>query len=130
MLNIRDEYRKIFNEIEGDDSDVKLVWPNENMPICYPKFVSKKDKQSTYTTVSLLKIADKKPNSNPSIPKDFNLIDDIEKINYLELDNLKRMSKTDLISVRESVSLEMLWIQQAIQSRIQVTKSLFLKKKI
>lgn len=45
---------------------------------------------------------------------------DEEKLKYLELDNLKKMSKSDLISVRESISLEMLWIQQAIQSRIQV----------
>lgn len=90
--------------------------------------MSKKDKQSTYTTVSLLKISDKRPGMNTSVPfKDFNLIDDIEKINYLELDNLKKMSKNDLINVRESVSLEMLWIQQAIQSRIQVFLNFFFK---
>ena len=45
---------------------------------------------------------------------------DDEKIKFLQLDNLKSMEKNDLLSVRESVSLELLWIQQAIQSRVQV----------
>ena len=43
-----------------------------------------------------------------------------EQIKYLDIENLKKMSKTELVNLRESVSLEMLWIQQAIQSRLQV----------
>jgi hypothetical protein len=51
--------------------------------------------------------------------------EDIEKTSALDLNTLKRMPKTDLISVRENLSLEVLWIQQAIQSRIQVCLNVF-----
>lgn len=111
MIKVRNDYETIFNEIEGEDSDLRIVWPIENPTICYPKFMSKKDyllKQSVLTKGSVMKFV---PNGSNS---------DNENLNHLELENLKRLSKTDLISLRESVSLEMLWIQQAIQSRIQV----------
>lgn len=115
---MRKEYENIFQEIEGDDSECRITWSSDNVPISYPKFISKKDQQilSTSNVLSLKKTDIYKK----LCVKDFQAIDDFEKISFLELDNLKRLSKSDLISVRENVSLEMLWIKQAIQSRIQV----------
>lgn len=115
---MRKEYEKIFQEIEGNDSDCRIKWPSENVPICYPKFVSKRDDQ--LSIISGVISNKKTENQKNMCIRDFQAIDDFEKISFLELDNLKRLSKSDLISVRENVSLEMLWIQQAIQSRIQV----------
>ncbi|RNA01079.1 hypothetical protein BpHYR1_051588 [Brachionus plicatilis] len=110
ILSVRKIYENIFKEIEGTDSDYRIIWPSENVPICYPKFVSKKESQLLSKPRASVKIED-----NQICMKSFQTIDDFEKINFLELENLKKMSKSDLISVRENVSLEMLWIQQAIQ---------------
>jgi hypothetical protein len=39
MLKLRQVYEEIFNEIEGDSSEIKIVWPNEKH-LCSPNFVS------------------------------------------------------------------------------------------
>ena len=54
------------------------------------------------------------------IEKDSNIALENEDLKYLDIGNLKNIPKSELINVRESISLELLWIQQAIQSRIQV----------
>lgn len=168
MLKVRNDYEKLFLEIEGPDSEAVIEWPKPSSTVlCYPRFVSKKrnGKSSHHhqkTSVNeppkngiaeLKKVTNSptKENTKPTrIEKHFSQpppcaisneiavfggtskrfensekakfecdLDD-EKIKFLQLDNLKSMEKNDLLSVRESVSLELLWIQQAIQSRVQV----------
>ena len=174
MLKLRDVYEKIFDEIEGPDSEVCIVWPSEqtSAALGHPKFQSKKQfnrmneertktlandsnlpksiktKQQLITKGSIMKfVPEQKAIENETIRNEasgsgsssistiqekakvnseqnklFNsfLSDDLERLNSLEQRNLKMMSKNDLISVRENLSLEVLWIQQAIQSRVQV----------
>ena len=154
MKDVQKQYEDIFNEIEGDDSDLLVVWPNDKKPsiLCYPKFVSKNriknasknrskiddktftcsKKCETISKGSIMKFVPDAMNEPTSIefqnkknilPSNFNNDLNLDQMNFLEVDNLKALSKSDLISVRESVSLEMLWMQQAIQSRVQVSKA-------
>lgn len=128
MQKVRNTFEEIFTEIEGVDSDVKIVWPLNESSICHPKFVDKKKLNKTLIA---------KPSGNSSahhqlanvVPSDmlankedmlFDVDLNAEQMDYLSVDNLKKLSKSELLSVRENVSLEMLWIQQAIQSRMQV----------
>ncbi len=148
MKKVRSAYEEIFKSIEGDDSDVKIEWNDNKNLASYPKFVSKKqpligstntlkNKQSkkevanannnelittTTTTTTTTTIATTSKNSLRNQPT-LNDQLDLENLNYLEMNNLKKMTKTELINLRENVSLEMLWIQQAIQSRMQVNIS-------
>lgn len=163
MLKVRNDYEKLFFEIEGPDSEAVIEWPKPSSTLlCYPRFVSKKRSGNHQKTsgnepnngiAELKKVTNSptKENTKPArIEKHFSPppctisneiavfggrttkrfensekakfecdLDD-EKIKFLQLDNLKSMEKNDLLSVRESVSLELLWIQQAIQSRVQV----------
>ncbi len=128
LLKLRNVYEEIFNEIEGPDSDVKVVWLHETA-ICLPKFVSKKEiKPSSNNQV--VKFTETTATSHGSTGNQMNedkLFDidlNIEQMNCLSSENLRKLSKSELLSVRENVSLEMLWIQQAIQSRVQVKKFL------
>jgi hypothetical protein len=141
MKKVRTAYEEIFNCIEGDDSDVRIEWTDDKNIATYPKFVPKKQPLSgstnkirsinsknervntnsdlittTTTTTTTTTIA---TTSKHSLRNQSDQLD-IENLNYLELSNLKKMTKTELINLRENVSLEMLWIQQAIQSRMQV----------
>lgn len=153
MQKVRAQYEDIFKEIEGDDTDLLVVWPND-FSLCYPKFVSKKQAANskpvnskassklvddrTFTCSnnenegsSVMKfVPDHKKNEIKTIRfHDENYVNagiNKEQLNYLELDNLKKMPKNELINIRESVSLELLWIQQAIQSRVQVYSFLIL----
>ena len=147
MIKLRKTYEDIFYEIEGDDTDLKVIWSTNEAntnSICYPKFLNKcfpkalrySDKQKEINNKIDSKekiIIDKQLISyDASITqksieinkfKKDNLIDidlNIEQLNFLSSENLKKLSKQELLSVRENVSLEMLWIQQAIQSRLQV----------
>lgn len=140
MLKLRDEYEKIFEDIEGSNSDTKLEWPaflNKPQVLCYPRFVSKREQRSSLKNQaqSLLKPNITQPSRNEQDERlifnhangeefvtksKFDSDLDDEKIRFLQLDNLKNMSKNELLSIRESISLELLWIQQAIQSRVQV----------
>ena len=146
MKKVRSAYEEIFNSIEGDDSDVRIEWANDKNLASYPKFVPKKQPlvvqpintikskpskneilntnneliTTTTTTTTTTTIATTSKNSLRNQPTMLNDQLDLENLNYLELNNLKKMTKTELINLRENVSLEMLWIQQAIQSRMQV----------
>ena len=138
MLKVRSDYESIFNEIEGQDSNEYISWPthgDENLnSLAYPKFISKKSKENKSNEQNkLVKLNEEKNKSTNTFTKSSiefqkggnNLTDidlNTEQIKYLDIENLKKMSKTELINLRESVSLEMLWIQQAIQSRLQVFK--------
>ena len=149
MSKLRKTYEDIFYEIEGDDTDLKVIWStnetNRNS-ICYPKFLNKSfpkasrfsdkkkeinNKNNSENKIVIDKqlmsydasITQKSIETNNNNIKEDNLIDidlNIEQLIFLSSENLKKLSKTELLSVRENVSLEMLWIQQAIQSRFQV----------
>ncbi len=134
MLKVRKSYEDIFNDIEGEESEVYVAWPSNSdshlSVLNYPRFLSKKEKQNESKLVKLeQKKEEKKTNAFIKNSIEFqkggqNLTDidlNSEQIKFLDIENLKQMSKTDLISLRESISLEMLWIQQAIQSRLQVS---------
>ena len=132
MLKVRSTYEDIFNEIEREESEVYVRWPNKDpylSVLSYPRFMSKKHKEKESKIVKYEeKREEKKTNAFIKNSIEFqkggdNLTDidlNLEQIKFLDIENLKQMSKTDLINLRESISLEMLWIQQAIQSRIQV----------
>ncbi len=49
-----------------------------------------------------------------------------ETLNYLTHENIEKLNKSSLKDLKETVSLELLWIQQAIQSRLQVSFEFFL----
>ncbi len=159
MEKVKTTYEQIFNEIEGEETDTQIEWPNENKNLlCYPKFISKKQKLSNLKNEiksnknknfqnNKFEQDSSKPiikyvlpmNSNSDIQNeknsfirnslefkinDNNQIDmelNAEQLNFLEIENLKKLSKTELVKIRESMSLELLWIQQAIQSRMQVS---------
>lgn len=144
MLKVRDEYEKIFYEIEGPNSDTKLEWPSKENTICLPKFVSKRSagrEQITENNTSnkssqLIKDMKEVNSSTAAKSQDNELVlrtenkpsgggveseIDFEQIKYLQLENLKNMDKNELLSIREGISLELLWIEQAIQSRVQVS---------
>jgi hypothetical protein len=139
MNKVKSAYEQVFNSIEGDESDVNIEWCNDpSNAISRPKFVPKNKPHSltvankltqrksanqselvtTTTTTTTTTVATTSSSQQNHLQNELDL--DIEKLSYLELDNLKKMSKAELISLRENVSFEMLWIQQAIQSRMQV----------
>jgi hypothetical protein len=161
MLKVRELYENVFNEIEGSDSDVRVVWPNDDLiPLAYPKFLTKKEYErhriekpseksilksmknnQLITKGSIMKFVpeEKDPVLHSDVKNDtqsdekansdcLNQIksvfssnsDDKAKLDVLEQLDFRSMVKTDLINIRENLSLEVLWIQQAIQSRIQV----------
>lgn len=120
MKKIQLTYEEIFNEIEGDDSDVTIKWPESDL-ICLPQFIDKKHLQVKTLTKPDKQISKIQNEKNAELERMFDVDLNIEQVNYLSTENLKNLSKTELLSVRENVSLEMLWIQQAIQSRLQVT---------
>ena len=126
MLKVRECYEEIFKDIEGDQSDVYVQWPvnNQMNALAYPKFVSKLKQKKELVKFDNTTNAENFIKKSIEFQKGGDNLSDIdlntEQIKFLDLDNLKQMSKSDLINLRESISLEMLWIQQAIQSRIQV----------
>ena len=151
LMNIPFQYLfHILKEIEGDESDVVVQWPSDCVSsVAYPKFVPKK----TLNTAALLvkhnnnKQRDNKQpntavvNTQVGTNKDTQLakidsgdhvrqivssIDTETAAGTLEIGDLKLMSKSELVSLKENISLEMLWIQQAIQSRIQVRNILII----
>lgn len=114
MRRVRSEYERIFREIEGDEqsSDLNIVWPREEM--CYPKFVSK-------TSI--------KPSGSQLITKSevikFVMPEETKQKNADVLSNLdnidmKKLSRSELANMKANLALEVFWIQQAIDSRIQV----------
>ena len=113
MKKIQRDFEEIFNEIEGDDSDVTINWPQDDS-IFHPRFIEKRQLQLNTLT--------NKPEKQQvtKLDKMFDVDLNIEQVNYLSTENLRTLSKQELLNVRENVSLEMLWIQQAIQSRLQV----------
>lgn len=141
LLKLRNVYEEIFNEVEGPETDVKVVWPEETS-ICLPKFVGKKEPKSgnnnqvvkfvaaeNNVTKEATKAVQQPTTSGESkshnyVAKSEEMMFDvdlnIDQMNFLSSENLRTLSKAELLSVRENVSLEMLWIQQAIQSRVQV----------
>jgi hypothetical protein len=146
MLKLREYYEQIFEEIEGPDSDVQIKWAKDAHVLTYPKFISKKrsnskkKKDEENRNESLVKYLPQNTIQTGAQRKEINRMEkldinhdslhqelDNEQLNYLELSNLKQLSKTELINVRESISLEMLWIHQAIQSRVQVIVNRFQK---
>jgi hypothetical protein len=139
MLKLRECYERIFDEIEGPESDVQIKWAKNTQVLTYPKFISKKasnvkqKKDEENQNDTLVKYIPQKKIESTSKPKEKSKMNEVERkhdslhqeldneqLSYLELSNLKRLPKTELINVRESISLEMLWIHQAIQSRLQV----------
>ena len=147
MRKVRKLYEEIFQELEGDDAECKVVWPSDTK-MCYPKHVpkkeskkeskiddktficSKKDENTSQGTVMKFvpdKILEEKTIVKSVVTVKPNPHDDldVEQMKFLEIENLKNLPKNELISVRENVSLEMLWIQQAIQSRVQVSEFFF-----
>lgn len=169
MRKVRDDYEKLFYEIEGPNSEARVEWPIPNETstsiLCYPRFVSKKSGAISsagslvHANTNDQGLSNRKPSSNvldysskksrtPEMAKtqatenlnkssaatasnELEVFDDMEKariefklddakVKSLQLANLKNMNKKELVSVREAVSFELLWIQQAIQSRVQV----------
>lgn len=144
LLKLRNVYEEIFNEMEGPETDVKVVWPDDTS-ICLPKFVSKKEPKSgnnnqvvkfvaaenNVTNEATKTVQQPSPagesKSNNVVKSEDTMFDvdlNIDQMNFLSSENLRTLSKAELLSVRENVSLEMLWIQQAIQSRVQVNNEL------
>ena len=150
MFNVREMYEDIFKEIEGEQSELEVVWPKDIL--CYPQFVSKKQakklqeqkvddktficpkKVETISKGEIMKFIpneaslEEEANSKilPAKSIEFKSTDphnelNVEQMNFLEIENLKKLPKNELVNVRENVSLEMLWINQAIQSRVQVS---------
>ena len=142
MKKVRGLYEEIFNEIEGEDADCQVVWPSESK-LCYPQHVLKKDlkkeskiddktfvcpkKSESPSQGTIMKFVPNEINEEKSIAKSSGSIKsnphtelDIEQMKFLEIENLKNLPKNELVNVRENVSLEILWIQQAIHSRVQV----------
>ena len=120
MSKLRKEFEDIVLEIEGSESDSQIVWPNEKK-ICYPQFYSKsklKAKQQQNSTKLLLDDCSKNDNL-----KDIG--DDLKQLDYLKSENIKKLESGELVDLKENLSLEILWIQQAIQSRIQVCDIFF-----
>ena len=111
-----------------------LTSQEENTSICYPKFVSRKSLGRSGTMGSVAQTAQK----DADVPKNINqtycvkkdeakdkenygeLGIDTSRLSFLEYENLKTLNKEELIKTRESVSLELLWIEQAIESRKHV----------
>lgn len=120
--------------------------------LCYPKFSSKKGKNNTSATnthdnspvlssrsqtqsnkkdencnntTAATSAVETSENSNKTKTNKelLNLDIDEKQLNCLQTENLKRLNRGELVELKENVSLEILWIQQAIQSRIQVDKT-------
>jgi hypothetical protein len=101
---IKQDYEKIFHEIEGQyDDNLTLIWPNKRL--CCPKFLNKNE-------LVIVKSKAKENNENKCEQQ--------EEMNILKLENLEEMTNEELVGIRENVSLELMWIHQAIQSRIHV----------
>ena len=132
MNKLRNDFREIFLEVEGVDADLEIVWPEERK-ICYPKFVSKKlktknEKKLEPPIVTESHVASSAVESENLLKTETDYDDDM-KLQHLKSENLKNLQSKELADLKENVSLEILWIQQAIQSRIQVrliVKSLFI----
>ena len=193
MRKLKNFYENIFYEIEGQDTDTKILWQKDN-ELCVPKFTSKK--QYKYLTCKTNNSNNStnnsgisepnnslKLNSTEIMPNDMAIIDspsqrtnlnneiieitkqiesqnekeieknrqkatqlidncdvlsvinsekrcasqasnldiDTEQLDFLRFDNLKNLSVNELESARENVSFELLWIQQAIESRMNVS---------
>jgi hypothetical protein len=154
MKKLRKDYEDIVLEIEGPDTDLKILWPNEKK-LCYPKFSSKKLITKTLKSSQLaenvinrdthqnseMKISSFNQDLNKNEFKKLDLVKESEldvdtkdspqknifklevdekHLDYLKDENLKKLDVDELGDLKENVSLEILWIQQAIQSRIQV----------
>jgi hypothetical protein len=112
MNKLRNEFEEIFLDIEGPDADENIVWGKK---ISYPRFESKKmrekkEKKLETNTENLIE-------KNKEVSK--LEVDDVQ-LDYLKSENLNKLDANELVDLKENVSLEILWIQQAIQSRIQV----------
>lgn len=136
MIKLRSEYEKIFHDIEGENGDTRVVWPidepkspSHKPVLCYPKFIPAKQAQTKPSELNhsteLIKFtggssSSQAGNDLKQLKIDIKDLDE-ESVKFFQLDNLKKMSHDELLNVRESISLELLWIQQAIQSRVQVS---------
>lgn len=143
MLKVRAEYERIFTDIEGPNCDIHVEWPIKRdglSVLVYPQFVSKKSFEQNSRKQAAAKLVNQEPQkeettsaASSEIVKldDARRFEDVErvklecdledeKVRFLQLENLENMEKSELLSIREGVSLELLWIQQAIQSRVQV----------
>ena len=112
MTKLRNEFEEIFLDIEGPDTDDKIVWGKK---ISYPKFESKKlrEKNEKKLETNAAKLIEKNKEISQLEVEDIQL-------DYLKSENLKKLNPNELVDLKDNVSLEILWIQQAIQSRIQV----------
>lgn len=135
MIKVKDSYEQIFRQIEGDDSDVQVVWPDTaQATLSYPRFHTKANKindrtfnvngtkRNKFPSVSTVRgggqstSALRSSSETPSFPD----LDNDAQLSYLKSEHLATLDKAELLGVRENVSLEMMWIHQAIQSRVQV----------
>jgi hypothetical protein len=110
MNKLRNEFEEIFLDIEGPDTDENIVWGKK---ISYPRFESKKMRKEKKLETNAENLIEK----NKEVSK--LEVDDVQ-LDYLKSENLKKLHANELVDLKENVSLEILWIQQAIQSRIQV----------
>jgi hypothetical protein len=77
------------------------------------------DDEKSHTKPNLLTATVGNTDTNMRKPSPLSFEDD-ETLRYLKHENISKLNKSSLNDLKETVSLEILWIQQAIQSRVQV----------
>ena len=141
VQNVRSEYQEIFMQVEGGFNNNSVSWSG-NKSLCYPTISL--IQETGFTPVSPL-FGDRESsiemeNSSPSIQKSVSEIslqdsltdplittmDTIGGANTTQLNLTQNYpsSREELMRLQEQLSLELLWVRQAIQSRLQYLQAL------
>ena len=129
VQSVRCEYEEIFKQVEGDFKQNYISWSN-NKSICYPttdiipetpigdpiEFES--TLPSPHKSVSEISLQESL--TEPQIAT----MDIIGDLSQLSLTHNYPASREELLKLREQLSLELLWVRQAIQSRLQYLQAL------
>ena len=126
MQNIRREYHNIFMDIEGGLTTNSVSWPN-SIGLCYPCVAPSQYYEPTSQVEEVTNLSDTQI-SNPlqetlselSMQESIIATMDNTQQNLQEYPN----DKEELLKLRGELSLELLWVKQAIQSRIHYLQAL------
>ena len=139
VQSVRSEYKELFMRIEGDLYNSSISWPDDKS-LCYPSISIIQETEYTPLSPQIENrtgpIEIEIENSFHSIQKSVSeislqesLTDTMDTICDTSTTQLKLLQdyprdREELFRLREQLSLELLWVRQAIQSRIQYLQAL------
>ena len=133
IQSVRNEYEEFFFRIEEDSDRNTITWC-DSVKLCYPSFIAKVEFQpigrqpdDARTQVASTPIQDSVSVSSIEAGDQMYPCENADSTPLVL--NEYPSEREELLQLREQLALELLWVKQAIQSRVQYLQALSEMKK-